>query len=116
MKIERNLLSDLTDAEAGVLRQMAFAMVSHEDLPPEATALMWEWGKAVGPTSADNKPFQTFTIVALLSLLVREETARRDDAKIPEDDTEAHLKRLSQHFGEPVMPIGTNRPVPRAPG
>lgn len=105
MKIEQGLLSDLSDEEASLLRQMAFAVVSGGEVSPEALAIMWEWGKAVGTTVVGDRPLATFTQIALLSLLVHEEDARRADAKIPEDDAEAQLKRLSRHFGEPVMPI-----------
>ena len=106
MKIGKTILEDLTEEDAHALRQMAFSVVCGGEVPAEALAIMSEWIAAHGASVADGKPVAAFTMVAMLSLLVREETARRADAVIPEDDAEALLKRLSRHFGEPVKPIG----------
>jgi hypothetical protein len=105
MKITKTLLEDLTDDDAHALRQMAFSTVHGGEVPSEALAIMSEWLGAHGSSVTDGKPVGAFVMVALLSLLVREEQARAADAKIPDDDAEAQLKRLARHFGEPVMPI-----------
>jgi hypothetical protein len=106
MKIEQGLLSDLTNDEADALRQMAFAILVSGEIPLEATRLMREWVAIQKSSVTYTAPLGAFLQVSLLSLLLREEEARRADAKIPEDDVKAQLKRLSRHFGEPVMPIG----------
>lgn len=106
MKIGKTILEDLTEEDAHALRQMAFSVVCGGEVPAEALAIMSEWIAAHGASVADGKPVAAFTMVAMLSLLVREETARMADAVIPEDDAEALLRRLSRHFGEPVKPIG----------
>jgi hypothetical protein len=104
MNIKQHSISDLTDDEATALYSFVFRLLHGGEQEPAGLDIMVQWIAAHG--QGLDEPVKTFALVAAFSLLCRSEHLRHEEAKIPADDVENTLRRLSVTFGEPVMPIG----------